>query len=146
VFSFTAVGQIKNNGFAVAFFAVVFIEDWFGDHILFAGPISQVALAAAFTAKWKISMQRRIRGGFTYRAFVFHMVLPGLQFSPRVVRCLIAARGNYLDAARLPTDSLNVWGPAGRDRVRGFYYRTARSYPNTLSAAPVEIRVSCSTG
>ena len=73
-----AVGQIQNDGFAIAFFAVVFVEDGFGDYILFAGPISQVAFAAAFAAKGKIRMYRRVRGGFTYRAFVFHMVLPGL--------------------------------------------------------------------
>jgi hypothetical protein len=79
VFRFaTAVGQIKNDGFAVAFFAVVFIEDRFGDYILFASPISQVAFAATFAAKWKIGMHRRIRGGFTYRAFVLHVGLPGV--------------------------------------------------------------------
>ena len=79
VFGFvTAVGQIENDGFAVAFFAVVFIEDGIGHHILFTGPISEVAPAASFAAKWKIRMHRGIGGGFTYRAFVFHIVPPGL--------------------------------------------------------------------
>lgn len=49
-----AVGQIQNDGFAIAFVAVVFIEEGLGDHILFAGPISQVAFTASFAAKWKI--------------------------------------------------------------------------------------------
>jgi hypothetical protein len=78
MFGFAAVGQIENDGFAVAFFAVVFVEDRFGDNVLFAGPISQVTLAASFTAKGEIGMDRGIGGGFTYRAFVFHVVLPGL--------------------------------------------------------------------
>jgi hypothetical protein len=79
VFGFaTAVGQIQNDGFAIAFFAVIFIEDRLRYDILFAGPISQVTLAASFAAKWKIRMNRGIGGGFTYRAFVFHIVLPGL--------------------------------------------------------------------
>jgi hypothetical protein len=73
-----AVGQIENDGFAVAFFAVVFIEDGLGDYIFFAGPISQVALAASFAAKGEIRVHSRIRSGFTYRAFVFHVILPGL--------------------------------------------------------------------
>jgi hypothetical protein len=73
-----AVGQIQNDGFAIAFFAVVFVEDGLGDYVLFAGPISQVAFAASFAAKWEFRMDRGIGGGLTYRAFVFHMVLPGL--------------------------------------------------------------------
>jgi hypothetical protein len=73
-----AVGQIENDGFAVAFFAVVFVEDRFGDYVLFAGPISEVAFSASFAAKGEIRMDRGIGGGFTYRAFVLHMVLPGL--------------------------------------------------------------------
>jgi hypothetical protein len=73
-----AVGQIENDGFAVAVFAVVFVEDGLGDYILSAGPISQVALAASFAAKREIRMNRGIGGGFAYRAFVFHVVLPVL--------------------------------------------------------------------
>ena len=57
VFGFAAaVGQIEDHGFAVSFSAVVFVEDRLGHYILFASPISQVALAAAFAAKWKIRM------------------------------------------------------------------------------------------
>jgi hypothetical protein len=78
VFGFAAVGQIQNDGFAVAFFAVVFIEDGFGHYIFFAGPISQVAFAATFAAKWEFRVNSRICGSFTYRAFVLHVVLPGL--------------------------------------------------------------------
>ena len=79
MFGFSAaVGQIENYGFAVAFFAVVFVEDWFRDYVLFTGPISEVAFAATFAAEWEIRVDRGIGGGFTYRAFVFHVVLPGL--------------------------------------------------------------------
>jgi hypothetical protein len=78
-FGFTAaVRQVQDDSFAVAFFAVVFVEDWFGDYILFAGPISQVAFAASIAAKGKIRMYRGIGGGLTYWALVFHLVLPGL--------------------------------------------------------------------
>src|ERR1700736_4412921 len=73
-----AVGQIQNDGFTIAFFAVIFVEDGLGDYILFAGPISEVALAASFAAKGKIRMNSRVGRGLTYRAFVFHIVLPGL--------------------------------------------------------------------
>jgi hypothetical protein len=73
-----AVGQIENDGFAVAFLAVVFVEDGLGDYVLFAGPISQVAFATSSAAKGEIRVDRGIGGGFTYRAFVFHVVLPGL--------------------------------------------------------------------
>jgi len=40
VFGLAAVGQIENDGFAVAFFAVIFIENRLRHHILFTGPIS----------------------------------------------------------------------------------------------------------
>ena len=78
-FGFTAaVRQVQDDSFAVAFFAVVFVEDGFGDYILFAGPISEVAFATSFAAKGEVRMERGICGGFTYRAFVFHSGLPGL--------------------------------------------------------------------
>jgi len=77
-FGFAAVGQIENDGFAVAFLAVVFVEDRLRHHILFASPISEVALAASFAAKRKFRMNSRICSGLTYWAFVLHIVLPGL--------------------------------------------------------------------
>ena len=42
-----AVRQIQDDSFAVAFFAVVFVEDRLRHYIFFAGPVSQVALAAS---------------------------------------------------------------------------------------------------
>jgi hypothetical protein len=112
VFGFASVGQIKNDSFAIAFFAVVFIEDRLRDHVLFAGPISEVAFAASFAAKWKIGMHRGIGGGFTYRAFVFHIVLPGCNFFPRLRAIQVRRRGIHLDAERWLTDSLNRFGGA----------------------------------
>jgi hypothetical protein len=117
-----AVGQIENDGFAVAFFAVAFVEDWFGDYILFAGPISQVAFAATFTAKWEFRMHGGIGGGFTYWAFVFHVSCLGCYFPLGSNANSMAARGIHLDAAASKTDSLNDLARICEEEItRGFY-------------------------
>ena len=73
---FVAVGQIENDCFAVAFIAVVFIEDGLRHYIFLCGPVAQIAIAAAFTAKGEIAMKLGIRGRFADGAFVFHFFLP----------------------------------------------------------------------
>jgi hypothetical protein len=69
--------QIEDDCFAVAVFAVVFIEDGFGDDVFFGGPVAEVAFAAAITAERKIFIHCGVGWRFAYWAFVFHCGLPG---------------------------------------------------------------------
>jgi hypothetical protein len=64
--------QIKQGRFAFVACYLFFVKDGIRDDIFLAGPVAQVAFAAAIAAEGKISMNRRIGFNLADRAFMLH--------------------------------------------------------------------------
>jgi hypothetical protein len=48
--------EIEDDRLLSAFFQFLFIEDGLGDDVLFSGPVTEVPVATAFAAEWKIGV------------------------------------------------------------------------------------------
>jgi hypothetical protein len=69
------VVQRKDDGVPIAFTSVFFIEDWFGNNVFLAGPVTQVPFPAALAAKREVRVDRGVGLHFADRAFVFHSAI-----------------------------------------------------------------------
>src|SRR5437660_1584235 len=80
--------QIRDNGVPLACSNVIFIENWFGDHVFLAGPVTQIPFPAALAAKREVRVDRTVSRCFADGALVLHGVV--LFFSANaVVRLLV---------------------------------------------------------
>jgi hypothetical protein len=66
------VVEVEDYRFAIAIGGFFFVEDGIGNDVLFAGPIPEVQIAAAFAAKGKVGVRLGVGGLLADGADVFH--------------------------------------------------------------------------
>src|SRR5207249_2523085 len=116
--------QIRDNGVPLACSNVIFIENWFGDHVFLAGPVTQVPFPATLAAKREVRLDRRVSLRFANGAFVLHYVV--LFFSANSEFSVISAQKDSTRGAHIPR--------------KRYLRRESITQPTTRRGAPVAMR------
>src|SRR5215469_2214326 len=122
--------EIEDDGLSIASGGSFFVEDRIGNDVLFAGPVSEVQVAAACTAEGEIGVRLGVGRFLADGAGVFHWSA-----------VFYHLEGNY--------DKYKQQLAPGQRRTlgrAGFRPMNLKAYPMTRRGAPVAIRVSFSVG